>query len=205
MAIGDIWRVAVEGTYDGQEVVCTGHFQAKSVGATGAGAATALAGILNGFTTYLCTNLLWSNKHWQLLAVPPTVGDTSFTQAGTSTAAGLPGTVAIVVSLRTGSAGRSYRGRIYVPGVDESVTDKGQLVNPYLSGAQTNLDSNLAVYGDGGSSPDYLWGIYSHKLGDIRSGGVLIGYDADAFFPIKSGIVRAVLGSQRRRRIGVGS
>lgn len=72
-------------------------------------------------------------------------------EAGTATAADYaPPAVSLVVSKQTGLAGRSHRGRIYLPGVPETVINEGgNLDGTYVTNMQTLFTALLgSINGD---------------------------------------------------------
>lgn len=111
-----------------------------------------------------------------------------------------------VASLRTNLAGRSHRGRQYVP-----VTALGQITDGLVSASlvtafQNAYNAFLAIYGDLGTDTDYTWGIWSRKLGDTVVGGHITGYNVAAgFFPMHAVTVDSIARVQRRRELGVGA
>jgi hypothetical protein len=70
---------------------------------------------------------------------------------GTGTAELLPKQVAACVTLRTALAGRSYRGRVYVPGWTEVANNPGGVISPtamvQADGIVRNIRANLAGRG----------------------------------------------------------
>ena len=131
---------------------------------------------------------------------------TSYGTAGVTGANADSLTTSCVVSLRTALAGRSHRGRQYVP-----VTATGQITNGVVAAGlvtafQNAYDAFKAIYGVGGTDTDYQWGVWSRKLGDIVTGGVVTGYNVAAgFFPINAVRADSIARVQRRREVGVGA
>lgn len=207
MATGDIWKVALIGSYDGNLVVVTSHWKAKSGSATGDGAAQVFQNIITNHMSSVCNDLSWTKRTSSSLTVPPSVTETGITVTGSGGAnAGLPNQAAMVWSLKTGFAGRSYRGRLYFPGFVESTTTNGSFNSAIVTSTQSSLNTTIGTYGAAGTDPDYQWGVYSLKLGATRDGGGHItAYDLSKFYPFTAAIVRAAVGTQRRRRVGVGA
>lgn len=98
--------------------------------------------------------------------------------------------LAMVCTLKTAYAGRSYRGRIYLPGLTEQSTTSGLWIGATCTAVQTALDTLLGFFGASGSSTDWRWVVWSEKLKTANN--------------VTSVIVRNNPGVVRRRRIGVG-
>lgn len=65
----------------------------------------------------------------------PLVTSTTGASAGTGAGTALPPGDALIVTLRTGSAGRSFRGRVYLPGLDSTALAAGGVA---AAGTMTN-------------------------------------------------------------------
>lgn len=203
MAVGDVWRVSFEGTLLGAEYVNVFHYKAKSVGANPTSFASRIATLLyTPVATQLRDTWVLSAFHARQLAVPAPVVDGSVSvTGGVSTGDTLPPQCALVVSLRTGLAGRSHRGRIYLGGYAEQYQASGQWLASIYTFVQSTLDTMVLELGDSGSSADYTWGVWSRKLGGEDPGPYNLGA---GFFPITDAIVRTTVHTQRRRVVGVG-
>lgn len=209
MAVNDIWRLSCIGSENTTDIrVTTMHIKFLTGGATFAGAAA-----------YIKTNLLDLYKsmqapawHWDRIAgykleIPAQVDEytTGFPIAGTVGGGTLePPQVAIVASLRTPYVGRSYRGRMYLPGPANEVVTTGIFTTANKNTLQGYFDDLVAALGDGGSNADYQWVVFSRKLGTTVAGGHITAYDLTKAWPVKSVIVRQIFGTQRRREFGVG-
>ncbi len=195
MATNDVWRLSCIGSHAGTELaVITMHIRMKTN-----------VGTFDGAAAYIKTNLLDLLKtkedngfRWDKIVgltrntTPKVSGEysTGFPLQGTVVAEGTPRQAAIVVTHKTAYAGRSYRGRHYIPSLSiEELT--GELWNAAtVSGIQTYYDDLVAALGSGGANPDYEWVVWSDKL--------------DVATPVTQAIVRNNPGVIRRRRIGVG-
>lgn len=205
MAANDIWRLAWQGVCPtNQEYVNVWHIKFKSGAATVAGA---VSYINTNFYDLVKANqtpaFLLSSVHGRQLAVPAPVDDVAISVQGTDSGPeGLPPQSAMVISLRTGIAGRSYRGRLYLGGFGEDKQANGGWIAGLLSGMQTYVDDLVAALGSGGSNSDYEWGVWSRVLGGDDPGP----YNLSAgWHAITSGIVRPTVYTQRRRTLGVGA
>lgn len=202
MAIGDIWRIAFVGTNVSQEYVNIWHVKFKSVGATVPGAVTKIkTDFYDLFKTKCATNFILTNYHAVQLASPAPVVDGTCSVTGTDASNAMPPQVALVASLRTGIAGRSYRGRLYLAGLCEA-NNEGIPVAAAVSAIQTYFDDLVASIGSGGASSDYEWGVWSKKLGFTAPSTYNL---AAGWHPVTSVVVRSIWNTQRRRATGVGA
>lgn len=202
MAAGDIWRIAFEGALANQLTVNIWHVKFKSVGASIAGAVTYLdTNLYQLLKTYQATSQVGYTVHAVQLASAPPVYDTTITATGTVVTELLPPQIAMIASLRTGIAGRSYRGRLYLPGFTEATASGGGVDVVAKAAIQGYFDDLVAAIGSGGSDTDYEWGVWSPKLG-----GASPPYNLSAgWHAITEVIVRGNWGVQRRRGVGFGA
>lgn len=204
MAQGDTWRIAMTGTLLGQQYVNIFHGQLIS----GAGDIT---GLVHALETDLYTPLLASlGDAWSLslarctkMAYPEEVFEHALSLVGAiSVQEELPPQCSLVVTWRTGYAGRSRRGRTYLAGFTENNAANGEWGTGAVSLWQGYVDDFVAAYGLGGTSADYQFGVWSEKLGHPT----LTTYSvANGYRPITAGVVRPIVYNQRRRTIGVGA
>lgn len=204
MAIGDIWRFAFEGVLLGQSYVNVFHIKFLSVGATPAGATGIIdTDLYSLYVAARCTNdFHFSGIHGRQLAVPAPTYDGAYSLAGGVSTDNLPPQSALVATLRTGYAGRTKRGRLYLGGFSEALQVDGQWDASFVAAMQTYFDDMVAALGLGGSNTDYQWGVWSRKLGGEDPGPYNL---AAGWTPISSVVVRPIVYTQRRRTIGVGA
>ena len=135
----------------------------------------------------LCVNNIQATDVSQQPAVQTTLpaltnpcGDAAFDAA--------PNNVATVVSLRTAFIGRSYRGRIYIPGlVASSIVD-----NQISTGQQTGLQNAFAALDAAFDLAGYTWVVASYQENNVlRSTAVGT--------PVQTLIVNRRVDTQRRR------
>lgn len=195
MATNDVWRLSCLGSHAGTEIaVVTLHIKFLT------GVAT-----FNGAAAYIKTNLLSllatqqaNTFRWDKIVgltrntIPKVSGEyvTGFPIAGGAAVDENPHQVAMVVTHKTQYAGRSYRGRHYLPATSDQATTNGIYIGTYVSAIQQYYDDLVAALGLGGSNADYQWVVWSDKL--------------DVATPVSQAIVRNNPGVIRRRRIGVG-
>jgi hypothetical protein len=116
---------------------------------------------------------------------------------GSRTGAALPNEVAVCVSLRTSSRGRSARGRFYTLSVSlNQMVDDNNLSSAAAAEILSVMDSLLTIIGDFGYLPSIVSYVHDNAP---RVGGPV-------YYPITSAIlVDTLVDSQKRRKPGVGS
>lgn len=102
----------------------------------------------------------------------------------------LPGNCTLAISFRTGSTGRSRRGRIYWPGLLESAVTNNQIASLQISAIVGVFDSLL---GGGITGPNWIWSVISRRQNGVQlANGVC--------YPITAvGVTDPFVDSQRRR------
>jgi len=111
---------------------------------------------------------------------------------------GIATTLAVVCTKRTGEAGKSKRGRFYLPGVPVGFTTTDVVNSTGMTALQNMAAGMLTAFGDAGTDEIWQIGVYSKALGGTAP------YTTGGWRPITSIDIQAILGNQRRRRIGVG-
>jgi hypothetical protein len=112
--------------------------------------------------------------------------DTGFAIAGGDGNGALPDQVALGVTLQTGLAGRSRRGRWYIPGIPNNQVDGDPSLfkSTYVATMQGNVDSFMSAMATGGAELQVL----SRAIPDAQ--------------PVTSLLVRRQIRTQRRRLTG---
>ncbi len=204
MAVGDIYSLTYIWTLHGQICNYVLHLKAKSAAAT----ATTLVDTQLNFwidTVRLLMSsecVFVSKRALRTVGASPDEAEKTFT--GTvlgSVASPCPSSfIASVWSTRTGGFGRRKRGRVFIGGIPLSHILNSQLTTSGLGSHQNNSNSLVNRYGAAGTDSNWQWGVWSRLNGG--SGTVI---NAVGFTPITLVNVKAVLGSQRKRKIGVGN
>lgn len=205
MATGDTYRLAIQSNFTGvDQIVNVFHYRQTADG--GAEPNKALACILAWGVTaeasYL--DLLSARITLELFQAKGVDGSTEEAELGvTLNGTGgsgdiVPLTSSPIISWRTGQAGRRKRGRSYLPPAEEANQDAGNLT----SGAITELEAfaAAALLVDTGEGDEFELVIFSPEnltASPPRSGTIIT--------PVTAAIVRSNMGTQRRRRQGVGS
>lgn len=195
MATDDIWRLSLIGSHAGTELaVITMHIRFKTGSSTFAGACAYLkTNLIDLIKTQQSTTFRWDEIRGLTVNLSPPRADlynTGFPVAGQVATEETAHQVAAVVSVKTAFAGRSYRGRNYLPALSEAAWVAGLLSSSVGNAIQTYYDDLVAALGASGSNADYQWVVWSEKL---QQGNA-----------VTDTIVRDVPGVIRRRRVGVG-
>lgn len=104
-----------------------------------------------------------------------------------------------IITWRTALAGRSHRGRSYFPLMVEDQTDGAGILNALgLSSLDDAASAVFDAFGDGGTNTSWRLGVVSRQL----NGAPVVPPTIEI---ITAYLVRPVMGTQRRRRTGVGS
>lgn len=118
----------------------------------------------------------------------------------------LPSFCAGLLSLRTGAGGRNRIGRLYVPGVAETLSSISRLEGVYL-GLLSDLGNKLVTqYGPNGAYPWVHYGVFSRKLGVTRVVGPppTLNYSHAGFQTVSNIIARPEIATIRRRKLARG-
>jgi hypothetical protein len=195
MAADDVWRLSLIGSHAGTELaVMTMHIKMKTGTGTFAGAALYLkTNLLDLLKTQQSNTFRWDEIRGLTVNTTPPRADlynTGFPLAGSVATEETAHQVAVVASVKTAYAGRSYRGRNYIPAISEAGFTAGLVTAALGNAIQTYYDDLVAALGASGANADYMWVVWSEKL--QASNGV-----TDV-------IIRDVPGVIRRRRVGVG-
>lgn len=119
-------------------------------------------------------------------------------QDGQKSTNGASNSLAVVMTLRTGQAGKTHRGRIYIAGFDPS-DFPGDIANSTAATLFTNFANGLLnKWGPSGSSLFFKLGVYSRALGGTSP------YTVAGWQQVTAIQTQPVIANQRRRRIGVG-
>lgn len=108
-------------------------------------------------------------------------------------------TVALVHTLRTGTAGKTHRGRMYIGALASDMVTSNRLSAGGLALANTTCANLLARFGPAGDDPTLRLGIYSRVIGGSSPMTVAGWQQVSQIVP------QVILGNQRRRRVGVGA
>jgi hypothetical protein len=197
MAAGDVYRLTFQGTFFGEAIYNVLHFEEQAGTPDPLLLPQAAADILwesstaDGFQQI--TPETYTVPECGVQQIDPILG--SLTIVSLSGIAGFQGgagmnNVAGVVTWRTALGGRSKRGRTYVGPVAEAVYADGIIAGGSVGAWQNGVDAFIAVYGAGGSSTEWRFGVWSGTL--------------TSFQEATAGLCRNEARSQRRRNVGIG-
>jgi hypothetical protein len=194
-------KVVIIGVYDGQEVVNVLHYQ-KTSAVVDADVDTIMNDVKTQFETYVVPLLsqsygvvMYGAQDLTNANAPLHTHVNSPVVAGSVSNAPLPGNVAVCATKRTAHSGRSYRGRIYVPGITIAAQS-----TPDSLGATfiTNLLSGLGHLLTHPATLNFLLSVVSnYALGAARTQAVVT--------PVTALSMDTSIDGQRRRLIGRGA
>ena len=195
MATGEVYRASVVGSHLGTEVaVVTWHFrmlsEANPTNTIGLYLKTYWVDLIK---TKQSNTFRWDSIDLLLVNASPPKSDqyiTAFPILGTDVTAEVGHQLSVVVTHKTQYAGRSYRGRHYIPAIGGDQWTAGLLSTTCRNAVQTYYDDIVAAVGSGGANTDIRWVVWSQKL--------------LTYTDVNNTIVRTVPGVIRRRRVGVG-
>lgn len=204
MAEGDVWLIAIKGTLLGQEYVNGFAAQLTSAGAT---VEDAIDDIVTTFYTPVLAGVITNQLSLTMASArqqvnPQVLFEKAISLTGAQAGEALPPQCAFVITLRTGIAGRSRRGRLYIGGHIEANESNGVFAGATVTGMQGWADGLVALAGAGGTSPDWRWGVWSKKLGEPTPGNFNVGA---GFRTITEVLARSIVYTQRRRTLGHGA
>lgn len=201
-ATGELYQATYGMVIDGQQCENVIHFRANAVpGPTEADVKLSIERYLHAIAVIQVSTVSYNkiilkqmtpSAFDELIWVP-----TSIT-TGAIGAVPVNNTVALIFTKRTGVAGKSHRGRIYLPGIASSRVDVNRLNAFGLADSATVADTLTNVYGPAGVDTNFKAGIYSRVLGGSSPFTVTGWQQVTRYDP------QTVLGNQRRRRPGVG-
>lgn len=110
----------------------------------------------------------------------------------------VPAQIAAVLSLRTDLKGRSYRGRVYLPGISELDVDMKSFNAGAITAFSTIATQLLAVFGPAGSDTQWRLAVISRWNNKVKRA-------TPVATQVTSIAVDTIPFSQRRRVFGVGS
>lgn len=202
MAIGDVYKLSVQGSFGvAHQWVMTHHYRqelAYILSTPAEGLATAYAEDV----APTLAQILSANYLIDVIEVRQVTGGLeSFDYAadipGEMAGETLPPQICPLVKWSTGLSGRRNRGRSYYPAPPESVQDAGIMGGTYKTAVQNVSDLHLTL----GATVDITWQkvVYGYPNPDTDPP-----LDENIVV-ITSAVVRNILATQRRRKMGVGS
>lgn len=207
---GEVVQTLIQWSIEGQECENVLYFQAQAPDPD------MLANLLAAIAQCLVTVLipkLGSNFTLERIkgrVVSPAVGgeavwipDNSVNTIGGEAGSPLPSYCSALISLKTGFAGRSGHGRMYIGGISENDTNmskintEGSLWHALIAFCACMLGK--FVIKDVPAGGDYTWGVMSRKLGGQKPPFAAAGYHV-----ILDAHPNAYLATTRSRKVGRG-
>lgn len=210
MAVTDVVQLSVEGSVQGQQHVHTLHFKYLSVGANEQGLIDAWqSACRTAYRTVFST----VDSPCQLYVARQVCGASPLREAteeaevspniaGATTVSGdyAPSWLASVHVLRSGLAGRRYRGRFFLGGLSEAEINGNSITGNRAGYGPAYATALLGAFGPAGTvATDYRLCVYSRKL---RSTGATCTECGNAVNTVQN---RTAIGSMRSRRPGSGA
>ncbi len=200
-SVGEIYQVTYQSTLQGQTFENVIHFRERTGASTPAQIITSANQFMTFMASIVCTTQTFTSiivKQMTPLAFDETINIPT-TASGVVSAPALPNMVAMVFTKRTGTAGKTHRGRIYIGGIPAGFTVDQNRLNGTGAAATGTFTSNvMGAYGAAGTDAHLQIGVYSRTIGGSHPFTVA-GWQA-----LTSLDTQLIFGSQRRRRIGVG-
>jgi len=209
MAVNDILRIAVRGLMEGQQCWITHHLKILQVGTTGADTGNAITAWNNNvfdsitfpqaIQDFQNQNFVWDRV--QCMRVAPTIGGLNelvVNVPGSDPVDALPSTNAVVISRYSGLPGRAGRGRFYMPALPQDSCAGSRITAGVLGAMQAMMVRFIGLWTI--IDPPVNWVFENCSFSRTRFLAGLTPYTG----PIVNVIVREIIGTQRRRRIGSG-
>lgn len=209
-AAGEVWQVLIQGVIEGQQCENVLYFRSQA-GDTDV-VAHLLQALLTCFLEGLVPHLASTYTFDRLLAkrVTPDVGPDIELVAGEGVATqgaeagdAEPSFVSALISLHTTRAGRSGRGRMFIPGVAEGDTTASKI------GIETPLWAAIIAFvacmvgqfftRDVPADGNWEWGVESRKIGGLKPPFLAAG-----FAPLTRAVPQQYLATTRSRKVGRG-
>jgi hypothetical protein len=202
-AAGEIIQVTIGGILDGQLIENVLNMRERTPATLDSQIATSANALKALWGPILSNGFIFNSVMFKRMT--PVAFDTQFAPpaspaAGSQGGAFLVTTVAQVTTLRTGVAGKTHRGRIYVGGLAQGWADGNRLSSTAITAFNTWAAALVTQFDDAtGTDPYLALGIYSREIGGTNP-FTLAGWQA-----VTQVIPHSILGNQRRRRVGVGA
>jgi len=201
-AFGEIYQVTFQQLWRGQVMENVIHFRAKTNVITEAQIKADCQLWLNFFCNLQSTEVAYPAVLIKRMTPIPfdniTYTPVGGAVGGVQATAAVNSTLAIVITKRTGVAGKTHRGRMYVGGYPASWGVDRVTVAPGPTTLGTFAGNVLAAFQEEGTSAALVAGIYSREIGGTTP-FTLAGWQA-----ITRWDPQLLCGNQRRRREGVG-
>lgn len=200
-ATGDIYQVTYQSRQNGQICEQVLHYRELNGLSTPAQIRTSAEKYWTIIATAISNQVTFVNmiiKQMTPLAFDETLGPPVTTSGGSNSSDPINNTLALVLTKRTGTAGKTHRGRLYINGIPVSQADQVGLTLVGTGIWTTITGLLMTTFGPAGSDTHLQVGIYSRSIGGFNP------FTVAGWQPISSFDIQPVFGNQRRRRVGIG-
>lgn len=206
VAGGELYMTTVTGVYLGQLIENVLMFRERTGASTNAEIAASTQSFWTSFRKMFAPS--FTLTYIQSKRMTPIALDTQFVapvpgeNAGGDDGEGTNCTVAVVVTLRTGTAGKRHRGRVYLgcSSLSRHTSNDTRMSAAGLANYNAVWDEILGKFDDATGTDEHLaLGIYSRVIGGTNP------YTVAGWQAVTQAVVQPILGNQRRRRPGVGA
>jgi hypothetical protein len=200
-AVGQIYQVTYQQVLDGQVMENVIHYREITGASTPAQIRTSAELFWTFLTNVQATNVTYTStivKQMTPLAFDETITVPPTASGGLSSALA-NNVVACVLTKRTGTAGKTHRGRMYIGGIASiHWTDPNRLNTAGATAFGTFVGNVMGLYGPSGTDTHLQIGVYSRAIGGSHP------FSLAGWQPLTSIDTQIIFGTQRRRRVGVG-
>lgn len=201
-ATGQIYQVTYVMSVLGQAVENVLHYRELNGTSTPAQIRTSAEKFFTFVAPMISSSVLFTQiiiKQMTPLAFDETIGPPATTTTGSNgSSADGNTTVALVITKRTGTAGKTHRGRMYIGGLPGAYTAQSILTSSLSTESGTFVSNMMGAFGPTGTDTHLQLGLYSRTIGGSSP------FTVAGWQPVTSLDVQTTLGNQRRRRLGVG-
>lgn len=200
-ATGEIYQVTYQIAVTGQLCENVIHFREMTSSSTPAQLRTSAEKYLTAIAPVTSNQALFPNmiiKQMTPIAFDETVGPPATTVGGSVSSVPVNNTVAQILTKRTGTAGKTHRGRIYLAGLANNMANANELNSTGVTAMVTARDLIMSTFGPSGTDTHLQIGVYSRSIGGS------VPFTVAGWQPLTSIDIQPVFGNQRRRRLGVG-
>jgi len=192
MAINEVFRVAMVSSQRSQELIMTlGYRQfVDSPTPDMQQLADSVEEVLTGAVALWTTEFAWTSIEVRGVTNPERGLDSPILVTGTAGGDAAPMTSAMVIAKKSGLIGRTRNGRMYMPGLPESYGNSSFVSGAYLGQVNTFAENLRILVGDV---------VETFEAVIISTTPTLL------VTPVETFLAREILGTQRRRRPGVGT
>lgn len=207
-----IYRAIIIGKIHEQITQTALHFRTLSTSPHSTHAAEAAAITTRVSQLVIPKMQVYASDDWQALTIltvslhprPGVITELGLNNAtGFQPDEGLPSFCAGVLSLRSGVAGRSAHGRIYIPGTPSNALNSSKHTADSHQALRDIGATLLAEWSNTGSSNFARFCVLSRKLGVTRNLGppVTLSYNMAGMFTVSSIVARPEIATVRRRKL----